>query len=170
MHYYWSKEYLNCHYSLFSFCLNTHLVGATTPPASLVPRLLPVHGLKLHTSVAACSVFIRCQWMSNKEMLLSRFLVYVHHMMSASECSWSNIYPQNFNKGMQTLVVLTAHTECDWGIQYHLCSIYGGLWGLVVVRLLWLSGEHWRLKPEVSWFDSRQLPAFSLSSIFTSYR
>ena len=29
--------------------------------------------------------------------------------------------------------------ECDWSIQYHLCSTYRGLWGLVVVRLSWLS-------------------------------
>ena len=28
--------------------------------------------------------------------------------------------------------------------------------------------EHWQLKPEVSGFDSHRLPAFSLSSIFTS--
>ena len=44
--------------------------------------------------------------------------------------------------------VLTAHTlsgcqVCDWGIQYHLCSIHidRGLWGLVVTRLSWLSGK-----------------------------
>ena len=28
-----------------------------------------------------------------------------------------------------------------WGIQYHLCSTYRGLWGLVVVWLSWLSGR-----------------------------
>ena len=27
--------------------------------------------------------------------------------------------------------------------QYHLCSTYRGLWGLVVVRLLWLMAEYW---------------------------
>ena len=37
--------------------------------------------------------------------------------------------------------VLSGCQVCDWGIQYHLCSTYRGLWGLVVVRLLWLSGR-----------------------------
>ena len=53
---------------------------------------------------------------------------------------------------------------CDWGIQYHLCSTYRGLWGLVVIQL----AEPWRLKPEVSWVDSRWLLAWPFSSICTS--
>ena len=38
-------------------------------------------------------------------------------------------------------------------LQCHLCSIYRGLWGLVVVLLSQLSdlAEHWLHKPEVSW-------------------
>ena len=31
--------------------------------------------------------------------------------------------------------ILSGCQVCDWGIQYHLCSTYRGLWGLVVVRL-----------------------------------
>ena len=52
--------------------------------------------------------------------------------------------------------ILSGCQVCDWGIQYHLCSIYRGLWGW------WLSGcrsslaERWWLKPEVSWV---RLPA-----------
>ena len=37
--------------------------------------------------------------------------------------------------------ILSGCQVCDWGIQYHLCSTYRGLWGLVVVRLSWLSGR-----------------------------
>ena len=37
--------------------------------------------------------------------------------------------------------ILSGCQVCDWGIQYHLCSTYRGLWGLVVVQLLWLSGR-----------------------------
>ena len=37
--------------------------------------------------------------------------------------------------------ILSGCRVRDWGIQYHLCSIHRGLWGLVVVRLLWLSGR-----------------------------
>ena len=37
--------------------------------------------------------------------------------------------------------ILSGCQVCDWGIQYHLCSTYRGLWGLVVVRLSWLSGK-----------------------------
>ena len=37
--------------------------------------------------------------------------------------------------------ILRSSQMCDWGIQYHLCSTYRGLWGLVVVRLSWLSGR-----------------------------
>ena len=44
-------------------------------------------------------------------------------------------------------------------------STYRGLWGLVVVRLSWLSGGSSQRCPG---FDSWQLPAFSLSSIFAS--
>ena len=40
--------------------------------------------------------------------------------------------------------MLSGCLVCDWGIQYHLCSTYRGLWGLVVVGWSWLSGrEHW---------------------------
>ena len=45
---------------------------------------------------------------------------------------------------------------CKWGIQYHPCSTYRGLWGLVVVQLWGSVAEHCRLKPEVSWV---RLPA-----------
>ena len=45
-------------------------------------------------------------------------------------------------------LTLVSHYEVDilsgcqnWGIQYHLCSTYRGLWGLVVVWLSWLSGR-----------------------------
>ena len=34
-----------------------------------------------------------------------------------------------------------AKVTCDWSIQYHPHSTYRGLWGLVVVRLSWLSGR-----------------------------
>ena len=37
--------------------------------------------------------------------------------------------------------MLSGCQVCDWGIQYHLCSTYRGLWGLVVVCLSWLSGR-----------------------------
>ena len=37
--------------------------------------------------------------------------------------------------------ILGGCQVCDWGIQCHLCSTYRGLWGLVVVQLLWLSGR-----------------------------
>ena len=37
--------------------------------------------------------------------------------------------------------MLSGCEVCDWGIRYHLCSTYRGLWGLLVVRLLWLSGR-----------------------------
>ena len=37
--------------------------------------------------------------------------------------------------------ILSSCQVCDWGIQYHPCSIYRGLWGLVVVQLSWLSGR-----------------------------
>ena len=41
--------------------------------------------------------------------------------------------------------VLTAHAQWLPGVwlrhQYHLCSTYRGLWGLVVVWLSWLSGR-----------------------------
>ena len=36
---------------------------------------------------------------------------------------------------------LSGCQVCNWGIQYHLCSTYRGLWGLAVVRLSWLSGR-----------------------------
>ena len=35
--------------------------------------------------------------------------------------------------------MLSGCQVCDWGIQYHLCSKYRGLWRLVVIQLLWLS-------------------------------
>ena len=37
--------------------------------------------------------------------------------------------------------MLSGCQVCDWGIPYHLCSTYRGLWGLVVVRVSWLSGR-----------------------------
>ena len=37
--------------------------------------------------------------------------------------------------------ILSGCQVCNLGIQYHQCSTYRGLWGLVVVRLLWLSGR-----------------------------
>ena len=33
---------------------------------------------------------------------------------------------------------LSGCQACNWGIQYHLCSTYSGLWGLIVVWLVWL--------------------------------
>ena len=37
--------------------------------------------------------------------------------------------------------IMSGCQVCDWGIQYHLCSTCRGLWELVVIRLLWLSGR-----------------------------
>ena len=37
--------------------------------------------------------------------------------------------------------ILSGCQLCDWGIQYHLCSKYRELWGLVVVQLSWLTGR-----------------------------
>ena len=37
--------------------------------------------------------------------------------------------------------MLSVCQVCDWGIQYHLCSTYRGLWGLMIVWLSWLSGR-----------------------------
>ena len=39
------------------------------------------------------------------------------------------------------LHTLSSCQVCNWGIQYHLCRTHRGLWGLVVVRLSWLSGR-----------------------------
>ena len=65
--------------------------------------------------------------------------------------------------------ILSGCQVCDWGIQYHLCSIYRGLWGLVVVRLSWFSGRALAAQASCPRFDSRRLPTFSLSSIFASW-
>ena len=59
-------------FSLFSFCLNTHLVGSTTPPASSCSK---------DTSVAACSVL-------NSS-----------YMFESIWCQWMCNTPKNFNKG-----------------------------------------------------------------------
>ena len=55
--------------------------------------------------------------------------------------------------------ILSGCKVCDWGIQYHLCSIYRGLdcLGRVLVAQVKCAG-----------FDSWQVPDFSLTSIFTS--
>ena len=37
---------------------------------------------------------------------------------------------------LDVMSMLSGCQVCDWGIQYHLCSTYRGLWGL------WLSGCH----------------------------
>ena len=37
--------------------------------------------------------------------------------------------------------ILSGWQVCHWGIQYHLCSTYRGLWGLEVVQLSRLSGR-----------------------------
>ena len=37
--------------------------------------------------------------------------------------------------------ILSGCQVCDWGIQYHLCSTYRGLWGGLVLQLSWLSGR-----------------------------
>ena len=50
----------------------------------------------------------------------------------------------------------------------YLWRIYRGFWGLVVNRLSWLSGRALAAQARCPGFDSRRLPAFSLSSIFTS--
>ena len=59
-----------------------------------------------------------------------------------------------------------ARCATAWGIQSHLCSKYRGLWGLVVVQLLWLSGRALAAQARAvlgsTW--SQQLPAFSLSA------
>ena len=68
---------------------------------------------------------------------------------------------------------LTAHTEWlpdgDWGIQYHLRTIHRGLWGLVVVRLSWLSGRTLAAQAGgVLGSTPSDCRLFSLSSIFAS--
>ena len=62
--------------------------------------------------------------------------------------------------------MLSGCQVCDWGIQYHLCNTYKGLWGLVVVWLSWLSGRALvaSARSRCLGFNSRWLPAFSLSS------
>ena len=64
--------------------------------------------------------------------------------------------------------ILSGCQVYNWGIQYHLCSTYRGLWGLVVVRVggcpavvtQWQSiGGSTQRCPG---FDSQRLPAFSL--------
>ena len=37
--------------------------------------------------------------------------------------------------------ILSSCQMCNWCFQYQLCNTYRGLWGLVVVWLLWLSGR-----------------------------
>ena len=37
--------------------------------------------------------------------------------------------------------ILSGCQVCNWGTQYHLCSIYRGSWRLVVFQLSWLSGR-----------------------------
>ena len=62
--------------------------------------------------------------------------------------------------------VLSGCQVCDWGIQYHLCSIHRGLWGLVVVQLSWLSGRALAAQARCPGFDSQRLPAFSTCLYF----
>ena len=57
---------------------------------------------------------------------------------------------------------------CDWSIQYCLCTTYIGWWGLVVVHLSQFSGRPLATQARYPGFDSWQLLAFSLSSIFAS--
>ena len=54
---------------------------------------------------------------------------------------------------------LSGCQVCDWGIQYHQCSIYRGLWGLVVVWLVWLS-DTGGSSQRCPGFDSQRLLAF----------
>ena len=53
-----------------------------------------------------------------------------------------------------------GYQVCDWSIKYHLCSACRGLWGLVVVRLSWLSGRALAAQAKCPGFDSRWLLAF----------
>ena len=57
-------------------------------------------------------------------------------------CSTQHLYTFPVNPLMRLWQhILCGCQVCDWGLQYHLCSTYRGLWGLVVVWLLWLSGR-----------------------------
>ena len=63
--------------------------------------------------------------------------------------------------------ILSGCQMCDWSFQYHLCSTYRGLWGLVVVRLLWLSGRALAAQARgILGSTPGDCRLFSLSSIF----
>ena len=63
--------------------------------------------------------------------------------------------------------ILSGYRVCNWGISVPpLVYTYRGFRGLLVV--ISSVAEHWLHKPGFPGFDSRQLLAFSLSSIFTS--
>ena len=65
--------------------------------------------------------------------------------------------------------ILSGYWTCNWDIQYHLRSTYGELWGLVVVRQLWLSGLALVVQARsVLGSTPGESPTISLSSIFTS--
>ena len=63
---------------------------------------------------------------------------------------WRKIFSQPPTKFWRH--ILSGCQVCNWGIQYHLCSTYRGLWGLVIVQLSWLSGRA-LAAPEVSWIQ-----------------
>ena len=72
-------------------------------------------------------------------------LAATQHVLSELRRGW----PENSLYQERTRAEWFSHSKYSEHLAF--CSTYRGLWGLVIVRLSWLSAGHWRLKPEVSW-------------------